>query len=146
MNGENSQGALRMSEQASKFLEGVVALTSQPATGDALKLGGGIFIDYGCTKLTPITGTGVFIRFNPDGGQAMRDLNEFLVKHRYCEPGEGVPGDILDRDPWDIIEAHNLLERMIRDNGGVCSQELVERFHARCRHEGRKSQQTGQDI
>lgn len=97
-------------------------------SGDMLKLNSGIFIDYGCTGLTAIQGQGVFIPFNHNGGQAMRDLDEFLVKHHYCEPGEGVPVDILNRDPQDILAAHDLLEQATRDNGGVFPPDYEERF------------------
>ena len=106
--------------------------------GDAIKLKSGIFIDFGCTEITPIHGSGVFIPFNWNGGQAMLDLNEFLTKHRYFAPGEAIPEEILSRNPLEIVDTHNRLKEEIRSNGGVFPQDFGERHLGRQGHEDQK--------
>lgn len=113
---------------------------------------GGIFIDNECTKLTHFMGPGIFIPFpyGYNGIQAMRALDQFLIKYYGFEPGEGVPTDILERnlpDIQEIVERRDQLEQLIQDNGGPygCPPELVEQFHEQSRRLGRKSEHTTPD-
>ena len=46
----------------------------------ALKLGSGTHMSFGGSSITVIQEPGIFIPYDPNGGQAMDELNRFLVR------------------------------------------------------------------
>lgn len=76
---------------------------------------------------------GIFIPYSEHGGPAMKALNRLLVYYRYCNPGEGIPDDILRRGLEDSAIAKMLLTWMKQDSNNSDDQELEERFRARVR-------------
>lgn len=102
----------------------------------ALKLGSGTHMSFGGSSITVIQEPGIFIPYDPNGGQAMDELNRFLVRYGYCPPGEGIPDEILGLRPEDSAIAHTLRTWMKQDNNNLDDQELEEKFRERIRHLG----------
>lgn len=88
-------------------------------------LNGGIYIDSNCSKVTYLTGKGVFIPFSPNGGQAMRDLDAYLTKYGLLSEGEAIPDLYLRESPLEAaIRNHGRLPLWTPErDGGQSPQE-----------------------
>lgn len=102
----------------------------------AQKLGAGVFLGFDGSAPRVIQGEGIFIPYDPNGGEAMEELNRFLVRYGYCAPSEGIPDEILGRRLEDIAIASSLRRWMIQDNNNLDDPELEEKFRERVRHLG----------
>ena len=109
-------------------------------------LHGGIFLDHRCTQITYLPHEGVFIPFNPNGGQAMRDLDDLLRKHPIFGQEEGVPDQYLhDSFLTDFAENHNRPSGEPRRSADPLPA-LREFLSVHGKHTDRQNTETDQDT